>query len=185
MCAFEKPNTSPNSLSPSTTVLSPYLKFGCLSPRLFFHGLQKVTFEMQFYRPGFKRIFVSWRLSKERNTANLQFLWSGKCTGENFIMWLDRSLQILIRWLEILFAVKYRGGPMKLVSKLGKRCAIFSQLKYLNDNTLLRAKLGSPLLMPWWLNWEKRGGFIIWQDTLLPAFSLEEICGSHGKKARR
>jgi cryptochrome len=30
---FEKPKTPPTSLSPSTTVLSPYLKFGCLSPR--------------------------------------------------------------------------------------------------------------------------------------------------------
>lgn len=29
--SFEKPFTSPNSLEPSTTVLSPYLKFGCLS----------------------------------------------------------------------------------------------------------------------------------------------------------
>eukprot|EP00638_Chattonella_subsalsa_P000746 CAMPEP_0117762888 /NCGR_PEP_ID=MMETSP0947-20121206/18262_1 /TAXON_ID=44440 /ORGANISM="Chattonella subsalsa, Strain CCMP2191" /LENGTH=540 /DNA_ID=CAMNT_0005584393 /DNA_START=199 /DNA_END=1821 /DNA_ORIENTATION=- len=39
---FEKPKTSPNSLEPSTTVLSPYLKFGCLSPRLFYHRLQEV-----------------------------------------------------------------------------------------------------------------------------------------------
>lgn len=32
---FEKPNTSPNDISgPSTTVLSPYLKFGCVSIRL-------------------------------------------------------------------------------------------------------------------------------------------------------
>jgi len=36
---FEKPNTSPNSLQPSTTVLSPYLKFGCLSPRKFYYEL--------------------------------------------------------------------------------------------------------------------------------------------------
>ncbi|XP_035828705.1 cryptochrome-1 [Aplysia californica] len=42
ICNFEKPKTSPNSLSPSTTVLSPYLKFGCLSPRLFYHRLQQV-----------------------------------------------------------------------------------------------------------------------------------------------
>ncbi|CAB3366165.1 Hypothetical predicted protein [Cloeon dipterum] len=42
ICDFEKPNTSPNSLIPSTTVLSPYLKFGCLSPRLFFHELNKI-----------------------------------------------------------------------------------------------------------------------------------------------
>lgn len=42
ICDFEKPNTSPNSLEPSTTVLSPYLKFGCLSSRLFYHRIQEV-----------------------------------------------------------------------------------------------------------------------------------------------
>uniref|UniRef100_A0A1B6LDP8 Photolyase/cryptochrome alpha/beta domain-containing protein n=1 Tax=Graphocephala atropunctata TaxID=36148 RepID=A0A1B6LDP8_9HEMI len=43
ICKFEKPNTSPNSLKPSTTVLSPYLKFGCLSARLFFAKLKEVV----------------------------------------------------------------------------------------------------------------------------------------------
>ena len=42
---FEKPKTSPNSLQPSTTGLSPYLKFGCLSPRLFHHELASVYAE--------------------------------------------------------------------------------------------------------------------------------------------
>ncbi|XP_017469330.1 PREDICTED: cryptochrome-1 [Rhagoletis zephyria] len=42
VAAFEKPNTSPNSLEPSTTVLSPYLKFGCLSARLFHQRLMTV-----------------------------------------------------------------------------------------------------------------------------------------------
>lgn len=42
VAAFEKPNTSPNSLQPSTTVLSPYLKFGCLSPKLFYHRLRQI-----------------------------------------------------------------------------------------------------------------------------------------------
>jgi len=36
VCQFEKPMTDPSAfIKPSTTVLSPYLKFGCLSPRLF------------------------------------------------------------------------------------------------------------------------------------------------------
>ncbi|XP_015036266.2 cryptochrome-2 [Drosophila pseudoobscura] len=39
---FEKPNTAPNSLEPSTTVLSPYLKFGCLSARLFHQQLKAI-----------------------------------------------------------------------------------------------------------------------------------------------
>ncbi|XP_062617610.1 cryptochrome-1-like [Saccostrea cucullata] len=42
ICTFEKPKTEPNTLEPSTTVLSPYLKFGCLSPRLFYYKLQEV-----------------------------------------------------------------------------------------------------------------------------------------------
>lgn len=43
VCTFEKPNTAPNSLEPSTTVLSPYVKFGCLSSRLFYHRVKQVT----------------------------------------------------------------------------------------------------------------------------------------------
>ncbi|XP_074833267.1 cryptochrome-1-like isoform X2 [Carettochelys insculpta] len=39
VCNFQKPQTEPNSLSPSTTVLSPYLKFGCLSVRTFWWRL--------------------------------------------------------------------------------------------------------------------------------------------------
>lgn len=42
VCSFEKPKTSPNSLEPSTTVLSPYLKFGCLSSRLLYKNLKAI-----------------------------------------------------------------------------------------------------------------------------------------------
>ncbi|XP_056463579.1 cryptochrome circadian regulator 5 [Gadus chalcogrammus] len=42
VCSFEKPQTAPNSLSPSTTVLSPYLTFGCLSARTFWWRLADV-----------------------------------------------------------------------------------------------------------------------------------------------
>ncbi|CAL9701957.1 unnamed protein product [Knipowitschia caucasica] len=42
VCNFEKPQTSPNSLMPSTTVLSPYVAFGCLSARTFWWRLTEV-----------------------------------------------------------------------------------------------------------------------------------------------
>ncbi|XP_076135908.1 cryptochrome circadian regulator 5 [Alosa pseudoharengus] len=42
VCSFEKPQTSPNALSPSTTVLSPYIRFGCLSARTFWWRLSAV-----------------------------------------------------------------------------------------------------------------------------------------------
>lgn len=36
VAGFEKPNTDPSAfIRPATTVLSPYLKFGCLSARTF------------------------------------------------------------------------------------------------------------------------------------------------------
>ena len=44
VCAFEKPKGNPAEFDPepATTVLSPYLKFGCVSPRLFYHQLKAV-----------------------------------------------------------------------------------------------------------------------------------------------
>lgn len=43
VCGFEKPQTDPSAFErPATTVLSPYLKFGCLSPRLFHSRLLAV-----------------------------------------------------------------------------------------------------------------------------------------------
>lgn len=39
---FEKPKGNPAALEPATTVLSPYLKFGCLSVRVFYQRLQQV-----------------------------------------------------------------------------------------------------------------------------------------------
>ncbi|KAH8263612.1 hypothetical protein KR044_011404 [Drosophila immigrans] len=42
VASFEKPKTAPNSLEPSTTVLSPYLKFGCLSARLLYERLREI-----------------------------------------------------------------------------------------------------------------------------------------------
>jgi cryptochrome len=51
VCNFEKPNTSPNSLEPTTTTLSPYLKFGCLSSRLFYHRLKQVINNRKHSQP--------------------------------------------------------------------------------------------------------------------------------------
>ncbi|XP_078432338.1 DNA photolyase family protein isoform X2 [Wolffia australiana] len=43
VATFEKPKGDPSAfLKPATTVLSPYLKFGCLSSRLFYHRIQEI-----------------------------------------------------------------------------------------------------------------------------------------------
>jgi cryptochrome len=51
VCNFEKPMTSPNSLEPSTTVLSPYLKFGSLSARLFYYKLKECYSKRKHSQP--------------------------------------------------------------------------------------------------------------------------------------
>lgn len=51
VCGFEKPQTSPNSLSPSTTVLSPYMTFGCLSVRTFWWSLTDVYQGVSLFKP--------------------------------------------------------------------------------------------------------------------------------------
>ena len=40
--AFQKPDTPPNSLLPSTTVLSPYISMGCLSASTLYHALDAI-----------------------------------------------------------------------------------------------------------------------------------------------
>ena len=42
ICQFSKPKTNPTALKPATTALSPYLKFGCLSARLFYWEVRQV-----------------------------------------------------------------------------------------------------------------------------------------------
>ena len=39
VASFGRPKMTPQSLLPSQTGLSPYLRFGCLSTRLFYHAL--------------------------------------------------------------------------------------------------------------------------------------------------
>ena len=50
---FEKPKTNPASIKPDTTSVSPYLKFGCISPKLFYTEISEVyeKFKGQHTRP--------------------------------------------------------------------------------------------------------------------------------------
>ncbi|RKP18286.1 hypothetical protein ROZALSC1DRAFT_15342 [Rozella allomycis CSF55] len=49
---FEKPNTSPAAFDPaSTTVLSPYVKYGCLSVRLFYQRLMDIYRNQSHSKP--------------------------------------------------------------------------------------------------------------------------------------
>ena len=114
ICTFEKPETFPNSLKPSTTVLSPYLKFGCLSVKHFREklmetyavgkkraenwGMRQVTLEGQViwrefyyfcgaYTPNFDKIEgnpICRQINWDKNSEYLQAWKAGK-TGYPFI----------------------------------------------------------------------------------------------------
>ena len=47
LASFEKPKTAPNSLEPSTTVLSPYFTHGCLSASFAYHAVAEVIADLK------------------------------------------------------------------------------------------------------------------------------------------
>lgn len=101
ICKFEKPNTSPNSISPSTTVLSPYLKFGCLSIRLFYHRLKEIEKNRAHTKPPVSLMGqIMWREfyytvaaatpnfdKMEGNPICCQIPW--KKNDEHLILWAE------------------------------------------------------------------------------------------------
>lgn len=92
VCTFEKPNTSPNSLSVDTTGLSPYVKHGVLSPRRFYHELSKVYAK-----------FPSSTLSQPPVSLHGQLMWRDYnnlmgYTCPNFDKMLDNPIARQIPW---------------------------------------------------------------------------------------
>lgn len=101
VCSFEKPNTSPNSLEPSTTVLSPYLKFGCLSARLFYYRLKSIYSKRKHAQPP---------VSLEGQILWREFFYFVGCFTQNFdkiegnpicrhIKW-DNNEEYVLAWKE-------------------------------------------------------------------------------------
>ncbi|XP_039432020.1 cryptochrome-2 [Culex pipiens pallens] len=89
VCAFEKPNTSPNSLEPSTTVLSPYVKFGCLSARLFMAELKKVLAGQKHSQPPVSLVGqLMWR----------EFYYCAAAAEPNFDKMVGNSVCLQVPW---------------------------------------------------------------------------------------
>lgn len=89
---FEKPNTSPNSLEPSTTVLSPYLKFGCLSARLLHQRLREILARQPKHsKPPTSLVGqVMWR----------EFYYTVAAADPNFDRMLGNAYSLQIPWQE-------------------------------------------------------------------------------------
>lgn len=89
VCSFEKPNTSPNSLEPSTTVLSPYVKFGCLSARLFMREVQTVIKGQKHSQPPVSLVGqLMWR----------EFYYCAAAAEPNFDKMVGNSVCLQVPW---------------------------------------------------------------------------------------
>lgn len=89
VCNFEKPNTSPNSIEPSTTVLSPYLSHGCLSSKLFYHKLKQVENGVKHSLPPVSLLGqLMWR----------EFYYTAGTGTENFDKMVGNSICTQIPW---------------------------------------------------------------------------------------
>ncbi|KAG8379869.1 hypothetical protein BUALT_Bualt07G0134200 [Buddleja alternifolia] len=118
---FEKPKGDPSSfLKPATTVLSPYLKFGCLSSRYFYQCIQEVQrnvkrhtsppvsllgqllwrdffYTVSFGTPNFDRMKDN-RICKQipwKNDDDLLAAWRDARTG---FPWIDAIMVQLQKW---------------------------------------------------------------------------------------
>ncbi|XP_055541218.1 cryptochrome-1 [Wyeomyia smithii] len=89
VCSFEKPKTAPNSIQPSTTVLSPYVKFGCLSSRLFMKELQQVVKGQKHTQPPVSLIGqLMWR----------EFYYCAAAAEPNFDKMVGNSMCLQVPW---------------------------------------------------------------------------------------
>ncbi|XP_030380622.1 cryptochrome-2 isoform X2 [Scaptodrosophila lebanonensis] len=89
---FEKPKTAPNSLEPSTTVLSPYLKFGCLSSRVLHKRLREILARQPKHsKPPVSLIGqLMWR----------EFYYTVAAADPNFDRMLGNAYSLQIPWQE-------------------------------------------------------------------------------------
>merc|ERR1712079_408607 len=83
------PQTSPNSLQPSTTVLSPYLKFGCVSCREMYYKLLEVNSKGKHSQPPVSLVGqLYWR----------EFFYTCGATIDNFDKMVGNKICRQIPW---------------------------------------------------------------------------------------
>lgn len=119
IASYGKPKMTPQSLLASRTGLAPYLRFGCLSTRLFFSELnnlyQKVNIEFiaHFTIIMGKIIYIISNLKclKLSRFVKLDrhFHCTVNCCGVIFSTVHPLTIQTLTEWLEIQSACKYLG----------------------------------------------------------------------------
>ncbi|KAJ6661021.1 hypothetical protein lerEdw1_016822, partial [Lerista edwardsae] len=89
---FKKPRTIPNSLLPSTTGLSPYFSFGCLSVRTFFYRLSKIYAQSKNHSlpPVSLQGQLLWR----------EFFYTVASSTPNFTKMVGNPICLQIKWYQ-------------------------------------------------------------------------------------
>ncbi|XP_052750434.1 cryptochrome-1 [Galleria mellonella] len=155
ICKFEKPNSSPNSIEPSTTVLSPYISHGCLSSKLFYHKLKEVENGVPHTMPPVSLMGqLMWR----------EFYYTAGTGTENFDKMVGNSLCTQIPWVKNdvhlkAWAEGQTGYPFvdAIMRQLKQEGWIHHLARHMVACFLTRGDL--------WISWED--GAKIFQDYLL------------------
>lgn len=120
VASFGRPNLSPKSLLASQTGLSPYLRFGCLSTRLFYHQLTDLYKKIEgAYPPLSLYDQLLWReflyCAATRNTHFDKMSGNSICVQ---IPW-DKDPRALTKWanVRIIFTILHIAtGYLKFVA---------------------------------------------------------------------
>eukprot|EP00058_Branchiostoma_floridae_P024013 XP_002609503.1 hypothetical protein BRAFLDRAFT_230208 [Branchiostoma floridae] len=163
---FEKPKTAPTSLLPSTTGLSPYFSFGCLSVRHFYHRLDKIYAKLRSHQTSASsksRVMIE----RTRCVLLLEML-SRTCrliARLIFLLcnWHNRFLQLTISDFVACFlsSVAETGFPWidAIMSQLQKEGWVHHLARHAVACFLTRGDL--------WISWEE--GQKVFEELLLDA----------------
>ncbi|KXJ68201.1 hypothetical protein RP20_CCG005110 [Aedes albopictus] len=157
VCSFEKPNTSPNSLEPSTTVLSPYVKFGCLSARLFMRELQSVLKGQKHSQPPVSLVGqLMWR----------EFYYCAAAAEPNFDKMVGNSICLQVPWdtnKEFLEAWTYGRTGYPFIDAIMRQLRQEGWIHHLARHAVACFLTRGDL----WISWEE--GQRVFEELLLDA----------------
>uniref|UniRef100_A0A6J0SX05 Cryptochrome-1-like n=1 Tax=Pogona vitticeps TaxID=103695 RepID=A0A6J0SX05_9SAUR len=155
---FTKPRTIPNSLLPSTTGLSPYFSFGCLSVRTFFHRLSKIYAQSKNHSlpPVSLQGQLLWR----------EFFYTVASATPNFTKMVGNPICLQIEWYEDAeklhkWTMAQTGFPWidAIMTQLRQEGWIHHLARHAVACFLTRGDL--------WISWEE--GMKVFEELLLDA----------------
>jgi len=158
--SFEKPKTSPNSLEPSTTVLSPYLKYGCVSCRDMYWRLHEINSRGKHSVPPVSLVGqLMWR----------EFFYTCGATIENFNKMKGNKHCRQIPWREDDKKAEYLAARRNAKTGYPYIDAIMTQLKKEGwIHHLARHSVACFLTRgDLWISWEE--GMAVFEELLLDA----------------